>query len=123
MRGNWFDTTADIVNEAQGGTSHLLAPPFFFSKLTPSRRCSRRPHRPQDPQRQRHLFRPTNIWSASRPRRGSRVDSCTVHLPGREKQREVGLETKSGGGGHGGGEAQKEEEGEEKGGEGGWGRI
>lgn len=26
MRGNWFDTTADITDEAQGSTSLFLCP-------------------------------------------------------------------------------------------------
>lgn len=38
MRGNWLDTSADIVDEAMGGT-HLLSS-LIPLPLTQSRRCS-----------------------------------------------------------------------------------
>jgi hypothetical protein len=77
MRGNWMDTSADIVDEAMGGMSPptpFLPPlslviPTSLLILTNNNRRSSSPHRPQNSLGQRPLLWPTNLRRASRARR------------------------------------------------------
>ena len=105
MRGDWFDTTADITNEAQDGTSwyssldlsHPPVNPQSTSELqikayADSRRRTSSSHRPQTALRQRRILRPTNLRCNNRARRGHGTGSSTVYLPGREEQRELAVD-------------------------------